>query len=92
MTLVKGKYKTRLDKCHSILYTVSEVTNMVKQHEKLRVSYRFDAETVKRLQAAQECATPLFNGRSMTWLLEYAVERCYGSLLEPAPATNGSKS
>jgi len=55
--------------------------------EKLRVSYRFDAETVAILKEVQNIPAteqPLFNNRSMTWLIEYAVNTVYKPIVDAA--------
>ena len=53
--------------------------------DKLRVSYRFNAETVEALKTAQTSDNELYNGRSMTWLIERAIMEKYGD----KPASNG---
>ena len=51
--------------------------SMDNESEKLRVSYRFDKKTVDLLKKAQKSGNPMYQRRSMTWLLEYAVATLY---------------
>ena len=59
------------------------------EQEKLRVSYRFDAETVQILQMAQASDNPLYSNRPMTWLLQHAVKELYGSIADKQADING---
>jgi hypothetical protein len=50
--------------------------------EKLRVSYRFNKETVALLKKVQSHEDqPVYAGRSITWLIEYAIMEHYRSVV-----------
>ena len=54
--------------------------------EKLRVSYRFSpgtVELIKKMQALPQ-TKPVYSNRSMTWLIEHAVETVYQPIINAA--------
>ena len=49
---------------------------------KQRVNFRFDEATIALLEKMQKAPDPLFSGRPMTWLVEYAVTQQYQPIVD----------
>ena len=47
-----------------------------------RVGYVFSADTVEKLRQLGELEQPIYEGRSATWLVEYAISELYHRLIE----------
>jgi len=61
----------------------------MNKSDKLRVSYRFRPETVRTLKKVQRKNDPVYSGRSITWLIEHAIEQYYKPM---ASDQNGDQS
>ena len=57
---------------------------MDEQIERLRVSYRFMPKTVTLLKQVQSMKEPVYSGRPLTWLIEFAIEQQYQPLVDAA--------
>lgn len=55
---------------------------MDEQPERLRVSYRFMPKTVKLLKQVQNVDEPVYSGRTLTWLIEFAIEQQYQPVVD----------
>ena len=57
---------------------------MNEQVERLRVSYRFLPKTVNLLKQVKESDEPIYTGRTLTWLIEFAIEQQYQPIVDKA--------
>ena len=55
---------------------------MDEQIERLRVSYRFMPKTVALLKRIKYTHEPVYSGRTLTWLIEYAIEQQYQPIID----------
>ena len=55
---------------------------MDEQPERLRVSYRFMPKTVRLLKQVQNVDEPVYSGRTLTWLIEFAIEQQYQPVID----------
>ena len=61
------------------------------KQDKKRVGYVFTANTVEKLEQLQNLAGPaLLEGRSATWLVEYAIHELWRQVLVDVPPTTSN--
>ena len=84
--LVSGEWfnltQEDIDTIHEILDKYTSDPNGVGSDRSKRVGYVFRADTVKKLQWLGELKQPMYEGRSATWLVEYAISELYHRLIE----------
>ena len=59
---------------------------MNEQTERLRVSYRFLPKTVNLLKQVKDSDEPIYAGRPLTWLIEFAIEQQYQPIVDAKAA------